>query len=458
MKKILLCLLLALPCYGQQGFMSPALGLRNVVPEGLVGYWQMDEAGGNAVRDLSGNGNTGYLTNSPTWTNGVVGTSLNFNGMFLSNQFVQIPHATSLSVTSVTICAWVKLNSIDVISALCADYADSYKLSYGLYYNNATKSLYFDFSINGNDVSGYRAVVGTANQIQTNVWLHVVAFVDGTTSKIFLNGVQTGTNGPAGYIYASASAKQIGMLRYNSSLLRPLHGSIDNVRIYNRALSAAEVSKVYQAEKGSYTLPNVTDGLVGWWRLDDGSGSTAADSSSNHNSASLTGSTWTNGTIGNAVSFVGTGYGQIGKKDSELGIPTNGISAVFWFKANTAAGSQYLFGNRGTSGGQYIVYGGGAITTVLLGSAGITTDPVVTNTWIHVATTYNGTTTSIYTNGILANNSALGQVYTPSATAFVFGAKSTDFQFGLNGAIDDVRLYNRALTAAEVKTIYNWRP
>lgn len=452
MKKILLCLLLALPCYGQRGFMAPALGLRNVVPEGLVGYWQMDEAGGNVVRDLSGNGNTGYLTNSPTWTNGVVGTALGFNGV---NQGVSISNATSLSLTSVTICAWVKLNSIATISAISVDYKDSSSLSYTLLYNTNTQSLYCGFSNNGNDTSSYREIAGAKGQIQTNVWFHAVAVIGGTTNKLFLNGEQTGTNGPSGYVYASASNKQIGMLRYTSSLLWPMAGSIDNVRIYNRALSAAEVSKIYQAEKGSYTLPNVTDGLVGWYKFDGN----ASDSSGNGNDGTANNSpSWVSGAIGGAVY---TRNGCISVLNTNAFNFGSNYTFSAWAMTDADAQRYFMYVGDGTGATRdWFIYTCGT-ASCLYHDAHILDGFIVvvalsTTNWNHITVTSSNNVIRGYANGNYVGASSVSASPIPPTTVIIGGGMAVTDKW--RGKVDDARFYNRALSAAEVLQLYNWRP
>src|SRR3990167_283101 len=73
---------------------------------GLVGYWNFDEGSGATVADSSGNGNTGTLTNGPTWTTGKIGQALSFDG---SNDYVDAGTGSSLNLaSSLTVSAWIK--------------------------------------------------------------------------------------------------------------------------------------------------------------------------------------------------------------------------------------------------------------------------------------------------------------------------------------------------------------
>ena len=71
----------------------------------LAGVWLFDEGSGDAVRDISGNGNDGKLQGNPEWADGRFGKALDFNG---STDYVDVPHSDSLSITGdITIVAWI---------------------------------------------------------------------------------------------------------------------------------------------------------------------------------------------------------------------------------------------------------------------------------------------------------------------------------------------------------------
>src|SRR2546423_591320 len=131
----------------------------------------------------------------------------------------------------------------------------------------------------------------------TNTWYHVAMTYDGTLApasrvNVYVNGLldktasETSASIP-NYASSLTLAKLAGTTSYFS-------GALDNVRIYNRALSSAEVLNIYTAENG-----------VAYWKFDEGSGTTAADSSGFANAGTVNGPTWTSGEIGGALNFDG---------------------------------------------------------------------------------------------------------------------------------------------------------
>ena len=115
-----------------------------------------------------------------------------------------------------------------------------------------------------------------------NQWHHIVAVFDKPTMRIFVDGVEEAT-GSYNYDinYDVTTITLIGASNWKRTSQR-FSGNISEVRIYNRALSATEVDDIYRHH-------DVTDGLVGYWKFDEGSGSIAYDSSGNNNNGTLYG-------------------------------------------------------------------------------------------------------------------------------------------------------------------------
>ena len=138
----------------------------------------------------------------------------------------------------------------------------------------------------------------------TNTWYHVAVTYDGTLASagrvhVYVNGVLDKTAGEtSASIPNYASDLAFGKLVGNPTSY--FAGSLGDVRIYNRALSAAEVSDLYTAT----TLPPApspvtpTGNGVAYWKFDEGSGTTAADSSGSGNTGTVNGPSWTSGEIG----------------------------------------------------------------------------------------------------------------------------------------------------------------
>lgn len=168
--------------------------------------------------------------------------------------------------TGVTVSAWINPTSLSgVMPVVCEQYTDIQLTGFCLfpYFDN---KLYFDVA-DGFSSDG-RAI---ATGITTGSWQHIVGTWDGSTVRAYVNGTVGGTTasfaGPLGY-----SGNDLNIGASNGVYVFHFDGSIDDVRIYNRALSQFEISQLY----ASRSRLNITDGLVGYWRLDDGANDTTA--------------------------------------------------------------------------------------------------------------------------------------------------------------------------------------
>jgi len=221
------------------------------------------------------------------------------------------------------------------------------------------------------------------------------------------------------------------------------------------------------AISGDFTFTTALDtGLIGHWKFDEGSGSLASDESGSGRNGTLTsGATWTTGRIGGAVSFDGTNdYVDLPSFDisgNELTIATwvnfnsfpNNIDQRFISKANgsQAASHYWMLGHTKQGSQQRLrtrIRAGGS-TATLVASSGT----LATNTWYHVATTYDGATIKLYLNGVLVGSTnKTGALNTSSAVGVDIGRNPDSYGY-LSGKLDDMRVYNRALTASEITTL-----
>lgn len=218
------------------------------------------------------------------------------------------------------------------------------------------------------------------------------------------------------------------------------------------------------------TFASTRDGLVGWWKFEEGTGTNAADSSWNGNAGTLTNSpTWvSNCPRGNCISYQATNAYTL------LGTPTalnlTGTMSISCWIYPTVSDTQArgIVANLDAPGNlsQWsLEYGRTAqrIGALANGASVAVTgsNDVSLNKWHYVAMTRSGSTGNwtytLYLDGAL-DNSASGVANNPnaqqSASIGRYGAFAND-SFTFKGAIDDVRIYNRAITAQEVKDLYN---
>jgi concanavalin A-like lectin/glucanase superfamily protein len=206
-------------------------------------------------------------------------------------------------------------------------------------------------------------------------------------------------------------------------------------------------------------------GLIAAYEFSAGAGTTIADSSGNNLNGTATSTTWTTaGRYGNALSFNGTSsYVNLGNPVALQA--TGSMSWTAWVKATStpADDGQIVARSGGTSGWQFKTSpdtGPHTFGIMISGSTGIvqrySTTVRALNTWYHVAAVYNAAarTLDIYVNGALDNGVLLGTIpaaQTVPSTNVNIGRRSGGYYFA--GILDDLRIYGRALTADEIRTV-----
>jgi PKD repeat protein len=203
---------------------------------GLVAAFSFDEGSGPTVTDLSGNGNNGTISGA-TWGAGRYGSALNFNG---TSSMVTIPDSASLDLTgAMTLEAWVNPSAVggwrDIIYKGAID---KYLL---LGSTPAASAPGTGGTFNGPVLAG-------SSPLAVNTWSHLAATYDRTTLRLFVNGVQVASRNVTAAIEVSTGALTIGG---DTDYGQFWQGAIDNIRIYNRALSATEIQDNMSAPVGA---------------------------------------------------------------------------------------------------------------------------------------------------------------------------------------------------------------
>jgi hypothetical protein len=213
---------------------SAAIGITvaAVAPAGLVVALGFDEASGTIATDRSGFAHNAVLSNT-TWTpSGKFGSALTFNG---TTSWATVADTNILDLTTgMTLSAWVKPTSItsDYRTILSKERAPG--LSYALYAaDGASRPPAGYINTGASDI----AVIGGVN-LAVNTWTHVAVTYSGTVMQIYVNGTLAGTQNATGTIRTSTGALRIGG---NSVWGEYFAGTIDEVRVYNRAQTASEI-------------------------------------------------------------------------------------------------------------------------------------------------------------------------------------------------------------------------
>ncbi len=206
------------------------------------------------------------------------------------------------------------------------------------------------------------------------------------------------------------------------------------------------------------TIGDITNGLIGNWRFDEGAGTTASDSSGKNNNGTLVnGPTWiAPGRIGTAaLSFVATNLQQVTVPNSTSLNPTAGLTIAAWINAVDWSGNHRIL-QKGNSDNQYrFLAENNVFKFHLNGVNTVTCDLPPTNTWIHVAGTWNGSTMTIYTNGVPEASLAATGTITSTTDMLAIGDKSGGTSTGdfFNGDLDEVRVYSRGLSLEEINLV-----
>ena len=198
-------------------------------PTGLVAAYGFEEGSGGATADASGNGNNGTIAGATWSSQGRTGSALSFDGV---NDLVTIPDSASLDVTRITMMAWVRPTVLSGWRTALMKEATG-GLAYVLYaHDNAPKPAGY-LSIGNGD----RLIDGTS-ALPLNTWSHLAVTYDGASMRIYVNGVLVRSRARTGNIATTAQPLRIGG---NTVWGEYFGGLIDDVRLYNRALTLAEI-------------------------------------------------------------------------------------------------------------------------------------------------------------------------------------------------------------------------
>jgi chitodextrinase len=215
----------------------------NAQTAGLVAAYGFNEGAGTTVIDTSGNGNNGTISGA-TWTaSGKYGNALVFNG---ANALVTINNSASLQLsTAMTLEAWVNPS---VVSNVWEDVIykglDNYYLE-GTSGNGGVPVI-------GGTFGGSDVVLNGTAALSANTWSYLAATYDGTTTRLYVNGVQVASQAQTGAIATSTDALQIGGDNLYGQFFQ---GIIDEVRIYNVALTATQIQTDMNTPVPSDTQP-----------------------------------------------------------------------------------------------------------------------------------------------------------------------------------------------------------
>ncbi|MDD5518917.1 MAG: LamG domain-containing protein [Candidatus Omnitrophica bacterium] len=440
---------------------------------GPVARWKFDEGSGTTIYDSTNNNNdcTMYYMSTSTgggWTEGKYGTALSFDGLddYTDCGSNEVLNASS----SISVSAWVKIGEIGRYQRIVQKkYGAPQYANYVLEFLSTDK-VRFRLGDGTNDHN-----FDSNSSLAVGNWYHLVGTYDGTSGKIYINGVLDSKKTDAFTIKKYTNNLNLGGIGTSDTF----KGLIDEVSIYNYARTAQEVRNDYNAGLAAHFGPKtdcdtdpgacMTEGLVGYWDMEEGTGILTHDRSNNGNNGTLTsGPLWSSGIVplsggksGGGALSLSSNYVNVGSAPAITGADTHTIS--LWAKFNTLSATQVLVANNISSPARGFTLEVGASQLVYFGhgngvDAGgwqfaISANTLSVNRWYHLVGVFDGSKATIYING-QEDGTASGVTYT-EYTGNVYIGRNNDGFTGVDGFVDEVRVYDRALSATEVRYHYN---
>ncbi len=412
-----------------------------VLAQTPVGWWRAE---GNAADSSSTNNGTVHSTFS--YVPGTSGQAFKFTG-----GHVTIQDAQDLRPASVTLQAWVKGSGVTEFEYIVCKSGGGAGASYAMYVLGGGAAFFVSFP-------GVLLIspIASGAQVWDNNWHQLTGTYDGDVCRIYLDGaeVESGTarSGEAWEIdYTNpqplvlGSASSVGSYFYTQTL--------DDVKVFRRALSAAEVQQ-------TFTSPTaLAEDTVGWWKADGN----ALDSAGAHHGA----------VTSKSISFYQGKSGQgILTEGGSVRIPSTtafespGVTLQAWVQSVSPGGYKYIIAKSRPSWASYALYtaegGGIAFFASTAGTLSVSpqalSDLVWDGAWHQVTGTYDGASVRIYLDGIevgtgTAASGAIDYSSDLNGGALIIG-NDPSLSYGYSGGIDEVKVFDRALTAEEILASY----
>jgi hypothetical protein len=417
--------------------------------EGLAAYYAFE----NDVNDSSGNGNNGTIVGDPVFVEGPAGygMAMEFNG----DDYIDCGNGDSLQIQdAITISFWFNVVAFEnTWEGFLAKGDNSYRASRGDGTGDATH-----MGISGTTAGGGNGWFNGVTLITGGNWHHFAGTYDGAEAKIYIDGVLDATTEATGQINISEYNLYIGENAQATG--RFLHGIMDEVMIYNRALSDLEV--MYLAGKRATPVDPGTENLLAWWACDEGEGAVVGDVSGNgRDGAFVNGDpAWVEGVRGTAVELVGPTLIEIPPLDMELTEATmagwilpNGpqpdwSSIIMTRDPGLATGfnvlGYQLAYHWNDDSGSWSFRGG---------------DMIAEDDWTFAAVTVEPDKATFYVNGEAGSVNEIAHEPCLWNSNIYLGGDGNEswIERRMIGALDDVVMYDRALSAGEVRYLAGFR-
>ena len=457
---------------------SGQMGRPLISAQALLGHWTLNEAAGDSAGDTSGYGHDGTLQNGPLWvestapilrSDSAAGNALQFDG----EDTVEVPHDAALNSLPLTISAWIKTTqATGAYPGIITKYEGGLAQGYAIGLDQGRLSCWYYV-----DAANYLWDGGAAADtpfVADGEWHQVAYVVAETGGRVYVDGSLRNTHAWVGA--ASATTVNIplrlGVYLGGSGLF--FQGQLDHVRLWSRALNDAEIQN-----QVTDPLTGADTDLLGFWHFDESTGNTAGDSSGQGRDATLNGLIRIESTLplnpasvaGTAIKFDGLDDAvEVAHNDALNAFP---LTVAAWIKTTQNSPGYVSVANKyaAGSGNGYSLhihngrlaafyFRGDGTSYVYPGDPGLDGGFIADGQWHHVAYVVDETGGRIYVNGV--QTGSLGWTGTPGActapTPILFGSYPLAGQvLSLNGRLDEITLWNRALTTSEIGAVMSFK-
>ena len=421
-------------------------------------WWKLDEDTGTTAGDSSGGANPGTLTNSPSWVSGPSSYGLSFNG---TSSYLAGTSPAVHTNASLTVAAWVNLTSTSGSNdGAAVSQGGTNTFAYALVWDQVSSKWAFEMT--NSDVSSPTVVKQYSSAMATTgVWTHLVGVYDTSVNKTYLyvNGIVIG-NATKTVNWDATGPLQAGREKTGGAWGGYFNGEVDDVRVYNRALSATEIANL------------ADDGPMVEWDFSESSGTTTADAGYEADTGTLgSAASFVAGHVGNAVSMSNSSNGYVVGNTSAVRTDKSfSVSAWVYLNSSGTGVARTAVAQAGTNSSAFILKydsgGGWAFTAPQSDVASPGIDQITsisnasTNTWVHLVGVFNAgaQTIQLYVNGTSQGTASHLTANAWNATGALqvgrsrFGGAYTDSWWG---KIDSVRVYQRVLSSSDVSNLYS---
>ena len=404
---------------------------------------------------FTSNANDASVNGNNATVNGATATQDRFN--FANRAFafdgiqgnLLVKNATQLNTASTTISFWVKVNALPLTG-------EAFILSHGGWQERWKISLpsHGKPVFTTNAVGGIKDTDTDSVALPVGAWRHLVMTHDGVTDKIYVNGVLKNSKAATGALNNTTKPFGIGFNPIDTA--NYFNGSLDDIMLFNTALTAAEITALYTVQSA---VPTIANARVAAYSFNG----TGFDSSAYANHATLTNVKMTTDRFGfgaKAYEFGGVS-GIKAANSAALNSPTTTVS--FWVRVNAlpASGEAFLFSYGGwqerlkvsvPSHGKVVFttnYAGG-ISDMDAGDG----NALPVGIWKHVVVTHDGANDKIFIDGVRKATKAVVGNLKNTTNPLGIGYDPIDNGAYFNGAMDEIQVYNYALTEGEVTALY----